>query len=148
MKTYKYILLVAILAMTLMSCNDKPKSIDPDKKIKSNILFNPFSGWLKVTKKYGGPNGYRFTRVQETTTFCKIRYEYPGYEKTAKFDKDNTNKLLYPYDNMVKAVYYANKQISRGILEGKQIMPRTYIRVKWRASTADTLIGDSEVLAW
>jgi len=148
MKSLRYIVLALLLTMTLYSCNDKPIDIDPNKSVKSNILFNPFNGWVKVTKKYGGPNGYRYTRVQETTTFCKIRYEYPGYEKTAKFDKHYSNKLLYPYDNMVKAVHYANKQISRGVLEGKQIMPRTYIRVKWRASSTDTITGDSEVLAW
>ncbi|MEI6091886.1 MAG: hypothetical protein WCR42_15630 [bacterium] len=140
---------LAVIGIIIISwTNNKPIDINPNQKLKSNILFNSFGGWVKITKKYCGPYGFSTARVKETTTHCIIRYEYPGYAKMLKLNKHNSTKIFYPYDNMVKAIHYAYKQISLGKLEGQQIMPHTFIRIKWRASSSDTLTADSEVLAW
>jgi hypothetical protein len=143
------ILFLTVGVITIISLlYNKPIDIKPNQKIKSNIIYNSLGGWVKITKKYGGPDGFRNAYAQESTTYCIIRYEYPGYEKTDKLNRHHSSKLLYPYDNLVKAIHYAYRQISLGKLEGQQIMPHTFIRVRWRASSTDTLIGDSEVIAW
>ncbi len=143
------IVFLFVLLIIYVSGNySKPINIGSDKNLKSNLLFNPFSGWVKLTKKGGGPNGFRYEYIKETPTYCNIRYQYSGYARVATLNKHYSNKLLYPYDNLVKAVHQANKQISLGKLSGFQIMPTTHIRVKWRASSNDTLYGDCEILAW
>jgi hypothetical protein len=138
------VFIVVIISYT----NDKPIDIKPNLKLKSNIFFNPFSGWVKVTKKEGGLEGFRREYLRETTTFCNIRYEYPGYAKMVRLNKHCSSKLFYPYDNMVKAIHYAYKKISLGELTGQKIMPHTFIRVKWKATSSDTNMANSEVIAW
>lgn len=149
MKSLKLIFLLAAFVVAFSSCDTDDKAdTNQIKKISSNPLHNPFNGWIKITKKDVGPNGYRYEHITETATYCNIRYEYPGYAKETKLNIHPKIKIVYPYDNMVKAIHYAYKQISLGNLEGQRIMPKTHIRIRWKASSSDTMTADSEVLAW
>jgi len=144
---FVFAIITVCLVVYLLFRNNKPIDIPPNKVIASNPIINPFQGWVKITKKDAGPNGYKVIYYRETSSFCFISCENPGYAKLRKIRR-YSSYLVYPYDNMIKAIHYAYKQISYGHLRGQQIMPHTYIRIKWVSSSPDTNTADSELYAW
>jgi beta-lactamase regulating signal transducer with metallopeptidase domain len=134
---WKYLILILPISISLVAFSCTEKKTEPKEQ-----------GWIKIVKKNVGPNGYDLTRYFETKHHIDIWCENPGGEKVPALRKHSTNSMVYPYDNMLKAIHFANKQIAMGKLKGKEIMPKTKIHIKWEASTSDTNTADSELIAW